>query len=102
MEAFRPSSTGLKPSPARNIEFSLRQNTTSRGYQRKAKSIYAYSRLSQSKVMPFDRLRASGFQDIRAELVEAHYCRNLSRFKLIPLLDLDKIEIASQHVKTRS
>jgi hypothetical protein len=43
------------------------------GYQRKAKSIYAYCRLSHFKVVPFDRLRASGFQRIRAELVEAHY-----------------------------
>jgi hypothetical protein len=42
-------------------------------YQRKAKSIYAYCRLSHFKVMPFDRLRASGFQRVRAELVEAHY-----------------------------
>jgi hypothetical protein len=34
--------------------------------------------------MPLDSLRSSGFQGVLAELVEAHYCRNLSRFKLIP------------------
>jgi hypothetical protein len=43
------------------------------GSQRKAKSIYAYSCLLQSMVMPFEKLRTSGFQRVRAELVDAHY-----------------------------